>query len=199
MARCRKFLMFDFMVAAKAELEKQTLCAADSPTASGRDEPGGGAGSVHEATPPGALPDVLWSASAEEEEEQASRLNEGTTGGPSSGEIATQVCLSSIGASRGEPTVSAISVETVPNEGYSDGAAVLSIDDVLGHTLSASPSSAPSLSEGLGVVMGGRDTADSCRLSAPLVGLDKSPSHPVYKLSFRAVEATKAVKNVVVN
>ena len=42
----------------------------------------------------------------------------------------------------GEPTVSAISVETVPNE---------------------------------------------------------SPSHPVYKLSFRAVEATKVAKNVVAN
>ena len=54
-ARRRKNLMFDFMVAAKAELEKH--CAADSPTASGRDEPGGGAGSVDEATPPGALPD----------------------------------------------------------------------------------------------------------------------------------------------
>ena len=48
-------------------------------------------------------------------------------------------------------------------------------------------------------MMGGRDTADSCRLSAPLVGLNKSPSHPVYKLSFRAVEATKAAKNVVAN
>ena len=123
-------------------------------------------------------------------------MNEGTTGGPSSEEIATQVSLSSIGAS---PTVSAISVETVPNEGYCDGAAVLSIDEVLGHALSASPSSALSLSERLGVMMGGRDTADSCRLSAPLVGLNKSPSHPVYKLSFRAVEATKAAKNVVAN
>ena len=87
---------------------------------------------------------VLWSASAEEEEEQASRLNEWTTGGPSSGVIAAQVSLSSIGASCGEPTVSAISVETVPKEGYCDGAVVLSIDVVLGHALSASPSSAPS-------------------------------------------------------
>ena len=73
---------------------------------------------------------------------------------------------------------------------------VLSIDEVLGHVLSASSSSAPSLSERLGVVMGGRDTADSCRLSTPLVGLNKSPSHPVYKLSFRAVEARKVAKNV---
>ena len=68
---------------------------------------------------------MLWSASAEEEEEQASRLNEGTTGGPSSEEIATQVSLSLIGASHGELTVSAMSVETVPSEGYCDGAAVL--------------------------------------------------------------------------
>ena len=98
---------------------------------------------------------MLWSASAEEEEEQESRLNEGTTGGPSSKEIATQVSLSLIGPSHGEPTVSAISVETVPNEGYCDGATVLSIDEVLGHALSASPSSAPSLSERLGVVMVG--------------------------------------------
>ena len=89
---------------------------------------------------------MLWSASAEEEEEQASRLNEGTTGGSSSGEIAT---LSSIGALHGEPTVSANSVETVPNEGYCDGAAVLNINEVLGHALSASPSSAPSLSDRL--------------------------------------------------
>ena len=88
---------------------------------------------------------------------------------------------------------------TVPNDGYCDGAAVLSIDEVLGHALSTSLSSAPSLSERRGVVMGGRDTADSCRLSAPLVGLNKSPSHPVYKLSFRAVEVTKAAKNVVTN
>ena len=65
------------------------------------------------------MPDLLWSASAEEEEEeeQASRLNEGTTGGPSSEEIATQVSLSSITAWRGELTVSAISSETVANEG----------------------------------------------------------------------------------
>ena len=121
-------------------------------------------------------------------------MNEGTTGGPSSEEIAAQVSLSSDGASHGEPTVSAISVETVPNKGCCDGAAVLSIDELLGHALSASPSSAPSLSERLGVVMGGRDASDSCRLSAPLVGLNKSPSHPVYKISFRAVEATKVAK-----
>ena len=126
-------------------------------------------------------------------------MNEGTNGGASSEEIATQVSLSSIGASHGEPTVSAISVETVPNEGYCDGAAVLSINEVLGHALSASPSSAHSLSERLGVLMGGRDTADSCRLSTPLAGLNKSPCRPVYKLSFRAVEATKAAKNVVAN
>ena len=49
-----KLSMFDFMVAAKAELEEH--CAADSPTASGRDEPGGGVGSEDEATPPGAVP-----------------------------------------------------------------------------------------------------------------------------------------------
>ena len=78
---------------------------------------------------------MLWSASAEEEEEQASRLNDGTTGGPSSEEIATQVSLSSIGASHGELTVSPMSVGTVPNEGYCDGAAVLSIDEVLGSQL----------------------------------------------------------------
>ena len=101
------------------------------------------------------VPDLLWSASAEVEEEQASRLNEGTTGGPSSEEIATQVSLSSITAWRGELTVSAISGETVANEGYCDGATVLSIDEVLGHVLSASLSSAPSLSERLGVVMTG--------------------------------------------
>ena len=154
---------------------------------------------MDEATPPGAVSDRAVECSAEEEEEQESRLNEGTTGGPSSKEIATQVSLSLIGPSHGEPTVSAISVETVPNEGYCDGATVLSIDEVLGHALSASPSSAPSLSERLGVVMWGYDTADSCRLSTPLVGLDKSPSHPVYKLSFRAVEAIKAAKNVVAN
>ena len=39
-----KISMFDFMVAAKTELEEH--CAADSPTASGRDEPGGGRGGV---------------------------------------------------------------------------------------------------------------------------------------------------------
>ena len=98
------------------------------------------------------MPDLLWSDFAEEEEEeQASRLNEGTTGGPSSEEIATQVSLSSITAWRGELTVS----ETVANEGYCDGAAVLSIDEVLGHVLSTSLSSASSLSERLGVVMTG--------------------------------------------
>ena len=43
--------------------------------------------------------------------------------------------LSSIGASHGELTVSAMSVETVPHEGYCDGAAVLSIDEVLGSQL----------------------------------------------------------------
>ena len=112
------------------------------------------------------MPDLLWSASAEEEEEeQASRLNEGTTGGPSSEEIATQVSLSSITAWRGELTVSAISGETVANEGYCDGAAVLSIDVVLGYALSASLSSPPSLSERLGVVMTG-----SPRQVSPLTG-----------------------------
>ena len=193
-----KISMFDFMVAAKAELEEHSARQTARLPLVGMSR-GEGRGLWTRPRLLELCRTVLWSASAEEEEEQASRLNEGTTGGPSSEEIATQVSLSSIGASHGEPTVSAISVETVPNEGYCDGAAVLSIDEVLGHALSASPSSAPSLSERLGVVMGGRDTADSCRLSAPLVGLNKSPSHPVYKLSFRAVEATKAAKNVVAN
>ena len=193
-----KISMLDFMVAAKAELEEHStrqtarLPLVGMSRGEGRDL----------RTRPRLLElcrTVLWSASAEEEEEQASRFNEGTTGGPSSGEIGTQVCLSSIGASCGEPTVSANSVETVPNEGYCNDAAVLSINEVLGHVLSASPSSAPSLSERLGVLMRGRDTADSCRLSTLLVGLNKSPSHPVYKLSFRTVEATKAAKNVFAN
>ena len=131
------------------------LCNTDSPTASGRDELGEGCGLWTRPRLLELCRNVLWSASAEEEEEQASRLNEGTTGGPSSEEIVTRVSLSSITASRGEPTVSAISVETVPNDGYCNSAAVLSIDEVLGHALSASPSSAPSLSERLGVMMGG--------------------------------------------
>ena len=197
-ATVAKISMFDFMVAAKAELEEHSARQTARLPLVGMSR---GEGRCV-WTRPRLLElcrTVLWSVSAEEEEEQASRLNEGTTGGPSSEEIAAQVSLSSIGASHGEPTVLANSVETVPNEGYCDGAAVLSIDEVLGHVLSASPSSAPSLSERLGVVMGGRDTADSCRLLAPLVGLNKSPSHPVYKLSFRAVEATKAAKNFVVN
>ena len=193
-----KISMFDFMVAAKAELEEHSARQTARLPLVGMSR-GVGRGLWTRPRLLELCRTVLWSASAEEEAEQASRLNEGTTGGPSSEEIATQVSLSSIGASLGEPTVSAISVETVPNEGYYDGATVLSIDEVLGHALSASPSSALSLSERLGVVMGGRDTADSCRLSAPLVGLNKSPSHPVYKLSFRAVEATKASNNVVAN
>ena len=193
-----KISMFDFMVAAKAELEEHSAWQTARLPLVGMSR---GEGRCV-WTRPHLLElcrTVLWSASVEEEEEQASRLNEGTTGGLSSKKIAAQVSLSSIGPSHVEPTVSAISVETMPNEGYCDGAAVLSIDEVLGHALSASPSSAPTLSERLGVVMGGRDTADSCRLSAPLVGLNKSPSHPVYKLSFRAVEATNVAKNVVVN
>ena len=193
-----KISMFDFMVAAKAELEEHSARQIARLPLVGMSR-GEGWDLWMRPRLLELCQTVLWNASAEEEAEQASRLNEGTTGGASSEEIATQVSLSSIGASHGEPTVSAISVETVPNEGYCDGAAVLSIDEVLGHALSASPSSAPSLSERLGVVMGGRDTADSCRLSAPLVGLNKSPSHPVYELSFRAVEATKAAKNVVAN
>ena len=193
-----KISMFDFMVAAKAELDEHSARQTARLPLVGMSR---GEGRCV-WTRPRLLElcrTLLWSASAEEEEEQASRLNEGTTGGPSSEEIAAQVSLSSIGASHGEPTVLATSVEMVPNEGYCDGAAVLSIDEVLGHALSASPSSAPSLSERLGVVMGGCDTADSCRLLVPLVGLNKSPSHPVYKLSFCAVEATKAAKNVVTN
>ena len=120
---------------------------------------------MDEATPHGAVCRTCCGAlnsAEEEEEEQASRLNEGTTGGPSSEEIATQVSFT---AWRGELTVSAISGETVANEGYCDGAAVLSIDEVLGHVLSASLSSAPSLSERLGVVMTG-----SPRQVSPLAG-----------------------------
>ena len=188
-----KMSMFDFMVAAKAELEEHSARQTARLPLVGMSR-GEGRGLWTKPHLPELCRTVLWSTSAEEEEEQVSWLNEGTTGGPSSEEIAAQVSLSSIGASRGEPTVSTISVETVPNEGCCDGSAVLSIDEVLCHALSASPSSALSLSDMFGVVMGGRDTADSCRLSAPLVGLNKSPSHPVYKLSFRAVEATKAAK-----
>ena len=193
-----KMSMFDFMVAAKAELEEHSARQTARLPLVGMSR-GEGRGLWTRPHLPELCRTVLWSTSAEEEEEQVSWLNEGTTGGPSSEEIAAQVSSSSIGASRGEPTVSTISVETVPNEGCCDGSAVLSIDEVLCHALSASPSSALSLSDMFGVVMGGRDTADSCRLSAPLVGLNKSPSHPVYKLSFRAVEATKAAKNVVAN
>ena len=60
--------------------------------------------------------------------------------------------------------MSAISVEMVANEGCSNSATMLSIDEVLGHVLSASLSLPPSLNERLGVVMGGvtpRTVADS--------------------------------------
>ena len=118
--------MFDFMVAAKAELEKQTLCAADSPTASGRDEPGGGGGGGGGVCARGH---ASWSFTGpccgvlllRRRRSRRAGLNEGTTGGPSSEEIATQVSLSLITAWRGELTVSAISGETVANEGYCDG------------------------------------------------------------------------------
>ena len=134
-AAVAKISMFDFMVAAKAELEEHSAWQTARLPLVGMSR-----GEGHCVwTRPRLLElcrTLLWSASAEEEDEQASRLNEGTTGGPSSGEIAAQVSLSSIGASHGEPTVSAISVEMVPIEGYCDGAAVLSIDVVLGHAFS---------------------------------------------------------------
>ena len=38
-------------------MQRWRPCNTDSPTASGRDEPGGGVRSVDEATPPGAVPD----------------------------------------------------------------------------------------------------------------------------------------------
>ena len=100
-----KISMFDFMVAAKAELEEHSAQQTAQLPLVGMSR-GEGRGL---RTRPRLLElcrTVLWSASAkEEEEEQASRLNEGTTGGPSSEEIATQVSLSSIGSSHGEPTV----------------------------------------------------------------------------------------------
>ena len=61
---------------------------------------------------------------------------------------------------------------------YCDGDAVLSIDEVLGHVLSTSLSSASSLSERLGVVMTGSPRQVSPRAYAGGVrgGSDEPPS-----------------------